>query len=353
MVIPRIGMEVVVEFLEGDPDKPLVTGCVYNGRNKSPYPLPAHKTKSVFRSDTHKGAGFNEISFEDSAGSENISFHAGKDLTQLVLNNQVERVKRHDVQSVGGNKLVEVGKNQKTEVAGSMNTVVGGTGTGAFSLLASLSGLAAQTGEMLKKSGAVSGGGMPLASFATSLGASALGFLSSSGLKSRNGVLEAAEDGSDANDGLRKAGAAMGESADTIFSLPGVMNNVVSNFRSDTTGVASVEQVGLTKVVNVGVASVEQVGKTKEVDVGTDLKISAKKSIFTRTKKHMLLAKDKFVIAGPGGSITIDNSGITIKAKRLVVRSPSVDFISGSPAQQEALKTDKPFAQECQESKKS
>ncbi len=61
MVIPRIGMEVVVEFLEGDPDKPLVTGCVYNGKNDVPYDLPANKTRSVFRSDTHNG-GVSDVS---------------------------------------------------------------------------------------------------------------------------------------------------------------------------------------------------------------------------------------------------------------------------------------------------
>ncbi|WP_231119163.1 type VI secretion system Vgr family protein [Rhodovulum sp. MB263] len=54
MVIPRIGMEVVVEFLDGDPDKPLVTGCVYNGRNPVPYDLPANKTRSTFRTDSHQ-----------------------------------------------------------------------------------------------------------------------------------------------------------------------------------------------------------------------------------------------------------------------------------------------------------
>jgi hypothetical protein len=55
MVIPRVGMEVLVEFLDRYPDQPLVTGCVYNGRNSTPYPLPSAKTKSVFKTNTHKG----------------------------------------------------------------------------------------------------------------------------------------------------------------------------------------------------------------------------------------------------------------------------------------------------------
>ena len=63
MVIPRIGMEVIVEHLRGDPDKPIVTGCVYNGKNTPPYELPKHKTRSTFKTNTHKGKGFNELRF--------------------------------------------------------------------------------------------------------------------------------------------------------------------------------------------------------------------------------------------------------------------------------------------------
>ncbi|MFP7675845.1 type VI secretion system tip protein TssI/VgrG, partial [Marivita sp. S0852] len=71
-VIPRIGMEVMVTYLDGDPDRPVVTGVVPNERQKVPYPLPEHKTKSVMRTQTHKAEGFNEISFEDATGGENM-----------------------------------------------------------------------------------------------------------------------------------------------------------------------------------------------------------------------------------------------------------------------------------------
>jgi type VI secretion system secreted protein VgrG len=75
--IPRIDMEVVVEFLEGDPDRPLVTGCVFNGDNKYPYKLPDHKTQSGLKSDSSKGhGGYNEFMFEDKKGSEDIRMHA-------------------------------------------------------------------------------------------------------------------------------------------------------------------------------------------------------------------------------------------------------------------------------------
>ncbi|SIO30987.1 type VI secretion system tip protein TssI/VgrG [Vannielia litorea] len=108
MVIPRIGMEVVVEFLEGDPDKPLVTGCVYNGKNEVPYELPKHKTRSTFKSDTHQGRGFNELRFEDEKGREEIFVHAQLDHNTKVLNHQTTRVDRTKVESIGAASLREV-----------------------------------------------------------------------------------------------------------------------------------------------------------------------------------------------------------------------------------------------------
>lgn len=108
MVIPRIGMEVVVEFLEGDPDKPLVTGCVYNGKNDPPYELPKHKTRSTFKTDTHQGEGYNELRFEDEKGREEIFVHAQLDHSIKVLNHQTNRVDRNKVESIGAASLREV-----------------------------------------------------------------------------------------------------------------------------------------------------------------------------------------------------------------------------------------------------
>ena len=87
MFIPRIGMEVLVSFTDGDPDRPLVTGAVYNADNMPPYDLPAKATQSKLKSrSTKKGTGFNEIRFEDKKDSEELFFHAQKDMKVMILN---------------------------------------------------------------------------------------------------------------------------------------------------------------------------------------------------------------------------------------------------------------------------
>ena len=97
MAIPRIGHEVVVSFLEGDPDRPLVTGRVYNSANPVPYGLPEHKTRTVFKSLSTPGAegeprGFNELRIEDKKDQEEVYVHAEKDVNVRVKNDWKEHI---------------------------------------------------------------------------------------------------------------------------------------------------------------------------------------------------------------------------------------------------------------------
>jgi type VI secretion system secreted protein VgrG len=120
MFIPRIGQEVVVDFLEGDPDQPLVTGSVYNGEHMPPWALPEQKTRSGVKSHTHKGNGFNEVSLDDAKGKELINIHAQHDMNTTVLN--------HDGQSVGGDRTISVsGKHTETIVGDTAITVKKGS----------------------------------------------------------------------------------------------------------------------------------------------------------------------------------------------------------------------------------
>lgn len=93
IAIPRIGQEVVAEFLEGDPDRPIITGSVYNAEQKVPYDLPAEKTKTAVKSNTSKGGvGFNEIRFEDSQGKEQVFVHAERNMDVRVKNDSMEQI---------------------------------------------------------------------------------------------------------------------------------------------------------------------------------------------------------------------------------------------------------------------
>ncbi|MFJ5359046.1 type VI secretion system tip protein TssI/VgrG [Pectobacterium sp. CHL-2024] len=105
IAIPRIGHEVIVSFLEGDPDQPIVTGRTFHATNPSPYPLPANKTRTVLRTKTHQGEGFNELRFEDQAGQEEIYIHGQKDLKALVENDVVWHIK-HDAHTEIDNERV-------------------------------------------------------------------------------------------------------------------------------------------------------------------------------------------------------------------------------------------------------
>ncbi len=100
VAIPRVGQEVVVEFIEGDPDRPLVTGCIYNGEQTQHYPLPDERTKSYWKTNSSPGGdGYNELMFEDKAGEEKVFIHAQKDMDLRTLNEtkQISLANQHQV----------------------------------------------------------------------------------------------------------------------------------------------------------------------------------------------------------------------------------------------------------------
>ncbi|AGT10005.1 type VI secretion system Vgr family protein [Paracoccus aminophilus] len=117
VVIPRIGMEVIVDFIDGDPDKPLVTGCVVNASNANIYGLPANKTRSGFKTKTHMGGGSNELMFEDAQGIEEIFLHAEKDMNRVIEDNESTQVNRGDrkVRIVAGDESKKLDAGNLTE----------------------------------------------------------------------------------------------------------------------------------------------------------------------------------------------------------------------------------------------
>jgi type VI secretion system secreted protein VgrG len=123
----RVGTEVIVEFEEGDPDRPIITGRVYNGKNRPPKTAPTHS--SLLSLSTPGGGVKNEITFEDTAGSERIYTNAGKDMTANVGNNRAENVSVDASMSVGANNLEQIGSNQSTTVGADDSLAVSGNQT--------------------------------------------------------------------------------------------------------------------------------------------------------------------------------------------------------------------------------
>ncbi len=111
MAIPRIGHEVIVSFLNGDPDQPIITGRTYHAVNTAPYVLPNHKTRTVLKTQTHMGEGFNELRFEDEASHEQIYIHAQKDQDAVINNMRREYVGADFHQTIGQNFVQQVGEN--------------------------------------------------------------------------------------------------------------------------------------------------------------------------------------------------------------------------------------------------
>jgi type VI secretion system secreted protein VgrG len=107
VTIPRVGMEVVVTYLEGNPDHPLITGCVSNKVMAVPYSLPEHKTRTVLRSHSSPASGgYNELSIEDRAGQEKIYLRAQRDLEQKVEHDAVLDVGNERRETIKGNSIV-------------------------------------------------------------------------------------------------------------------------------------------------------------------------------------------------------------------------------------------------------
>ncbi|WP_081758423.1 type VI secretion system tip protein VgrG [Chania multitudinisentens] len=168
IAIPRIGQEVVVDFLHGDPDQPIVTGRTYHANNLPSIGLPAAKTQMAFRSKTHKGEGYNELRFEDSKGAEGLFLHAQKDMNTVVLNDRTTAVLANHAESVTLNQTVQIGENQSVQILANQgiqvkemqNTLVGGdkiTNVGGGILMASAKGLRLVCGDAVLEMNAETG----------------------------------------------------------------------------------------------------------------------------------------------------------------------------------------------------
>ncbi|MBI5069866.1 MAG: type VI secretion system tip protein VgrG [Deltaproteobacteria bacterium] len=317
LYLPRIGQEVVVEFCEGDADRPLVTGSVYNGANPPPISLPGEKTKSTLRSASSPGGdGSNELRFEDAKGSEEVYLHAQKDLnvtvendkTEQVLGNETHTVAKDLVRRVTGAQTLTVGKDDTTTIQGNqgLDVIAGRTVT--------VGGTHAETvgaDQIIEVGGALA---------VTVAGAAA------------------------ETVGLAKALTIGGAYAVTVG---GAMNEIVGGLRSEEVGAAKVEVVGGKKSETVAGArtliiggdlseTVEKkrslkVGKDFVVNVGGKLSQTVKKAHTLKAKEILLGAEEKLLIKVGSASIEVKKSGdIVIKGAKVEVKASGDIVLKGS-----------------------
>jgi type VI secretion system secreted protein VgrG len=308
LFLPRIGQEVVVHFLEGDPDRPIIIGRVYNGQNPTPYGLPGSKTQSGVRSNSSTGGGgFNEIMFEDAAGGELVYHQAQKDLKIEVKNDKRQHVGGNEGLKVDGNRERSVSGNQSLDVGGNDGTSVGGSQT------VTIGG---------NRSTSVSG--------------------------SRSETIAVSH--------TERVGAAytLTVGAAAAVSVGGALAETVGAVKSETVAGAKMQQIGAAKVVTVAGASSEAVGGNRSFDISGELSIGVKKAMKVTVKgehridvaekmttevekeievtgqKIKLEGKDELVLKVGDSTVTIKSDGIVVKSSKVTVDASGDLVLKGS-----------------------
>jgi type VI secretion system secreted protein VgrG len=234
-----------------------------------------------------------------------------------------------------------VGGSHQERIAGNRSVSIGGNGGGLLGILGSI---VSAGGSFMQKHAGQTGSEsvMSFASAVAQVGQAAEGM----SMAANSAFSQAANHVKAGGTEQAAKGSIVGDLLSSLLPGSGLFSTVVEKFRSDTVGLARTEQIGLYKNTVVGHTQTTSVGKKKKELIGEDYDVEAKKSIFSRTTKHTLMAKERVVIGGPGGTIIIDSSGVTIKARHIWLKSPAVDIQTGSP-DGATLTSEKPFVEDC------
>jgi len=294
---PRIGQEVIVDFLEGDPDQPIITGRVYNAECMPPFGFPAGAVISGVKSDTHKGSGYNEMSLDDTAGKEKITIHGQYDMnttvehdqTSTIHRNRTDRVDVDDSESVGNNQKCKVGVNQATRVGVNQTLDVGANQTTTVGANRSITVGASETATV------------------------ALQRTHSVGINETISVGAAQE---------VTVGAIQTVTVGANQTTNVGANQAVSVGASQTTSVRSNASttVGGDETLTVTGGRITTIGKDDSMTVGKNLIVNAADSVTIKTGSASITMKKDGTITIKGKDITLDGSGkINIKASSDVV----------------------------------
>ena len=125
MAVPRLGQELIISYLDGDPDQPIATGRAYRQANLPPYELPKHKTRMTIKSRTHKGTGFNELRFEDEVGQQEVYIHAERDKNVYIKHDNTTFVGNDRKEEVGNDEHLCIAHDQSNEIGRDRSLSIG------------------------------------------------------------------------------------------------------------------------------------------------------------------------------------------------------------------------------------
>ena len=344
--IPRIGQEVIVDFIEGDPDLPIITGRVYNASEMPPYALPANATQSGWKSNSSKGGGgYNELMFEDKAGSELVNFQAQKDhhllikhdRNKTVQHDQSDRIDHDAKHSVGHNLDEDVGNNKTVKIGVDQTTNIGSNDTETVGANRSLTVMANETIHVVANSteniDANHSQTVGLVQTVT-VGAARIDTVGAAETRTVGGVqtntIGAARSVTVGISQSHDIGASDSWSVGTsqgieIGSDQGVKIGGAQNTQIGKTHIIKVGEDASTQVngaheLKVGKKSLIQVGEDAGIVVGKNLTIEAKESVTIKTgSAEIIMKKD--------GTITIKGKDITIKGSGKIDVNASSDII--------------------------
>jgi len=302
MYIPRIGQEVIVEFLEGDPDRPIITGRVYNAEQTVPYALPADQTKSTIKSNSSKGGGnSNELRFEDKAGSEEVYLHGAKDWTIAIDNDKNQTVGHDETQAIGNDRTRSVGNNEVIAITTNRTKTVGVDQSETVGANKTI-GVGGNHSETIGGNETVTVG---IAAAHTIAAAKAL-------------TIGAAYQVS--------VGAAMNE------TIGGLKAEEIGGAKTVVVGALSSENIGANKSVDAGGSISETAGKNVSVNAGDNISETAGKDVSVSAGKNMILsAGDDVTVKNGKASITLKKNGdIIIDGKKISIKASGDIVMKGS-----------------------
>ncbi|RWB10032.1 MAG: type VI secretion system tip protein VgrG [Mesorhizobium sp.] len=339
--IPRIGQEVIVDFIEGDPDLPIITGRVYNASQMPPYALPGHATQSGWKSDSSLGGGgYNELMFEDKAGSELVNFQAQKDhnllikhdRTKLVQHDQSDRIDHDAKHSVGHNLDEDVGNNKTVKVGVDQTTDIGKNDTETVGVNRSLTvgsnetiGIGANSTETIGSNHTQTVGLIQTitvgAARVDSVGAAetrSVGAVQTNQIGASRSVTVGAGQTHTigaADNWTIAAAQSVKVGADQSFAIGGAQSSQIGKGRSAKIGADDATDVGGGHALKVGKGSGIQIADDSSIKVGKNLVIEAGDSITLKCGSASITMKKDGTIVADGKDITLKGSGkITVKA---------------------------------------